>query len=529
MRRRFALVASMASLFVLGWWAGRGSTGDLYANLDVFVEVLKRVQENYVDPVPPSQLMDGAVKGMLKDLDPYSEYLDARDFDTLQDATRGTFHGIGVVVGVRDGYPTVISPIESSPAWEAGLHSGDVIVTIDGESSSGLTVDEAAKRLRGPEGTSVKLTVRREGSEEEQDYTLTRREIVTKSVPYAFVVGKDVGYVRLANFSETSGDEVREALGSLRARGARRFVLDVRMNPGGLLTEAVDVAEQFVPKGKLVVYTRGRAKNQDQRFYASETSADVQSPLVVLVDEGSASASEIVAGALQDLDRALVVGRTSFGKGSVQSVFPMRGKTAALKLTTALYYTPVGRSIHKAPVAGLSPDEAADDDEDNAEGKPDTVEARPLFHTAGGRVVYGGGGITPDVPVTSDTLRPLARKIEQRGLAFRFANRWVNTHERPRASAELDPAVWKAFLDYVAAQGVAVEDSSLAAERADLERAVRRELARRTAGDAAAMRVVLEGDPAFQRAIAILERAARPTDVFALGGSTGDRSRDAAH
>ncbi len=517
MKRSHVLIAVfMIGLFLLGWRVGRGSSRDLYANLDVFVEVLKRVQDHYVDPVEPAAMIEGAVEGMLKDLDPYSQFLNDQNFGQLQDQTRGSFSGIGIVVGIRDGYPTVISPIEGSPAWDAGLHSGDIIVAINGASSAGITVEDAAKQLRGQDGTSVQVTVRREGNDGQQDYSLTRREIVTKSVPYAFVVGKDLGYVRLAAFSETSGEEVRAALDDLRRQGARRFVLDMRLNPGGLLSEAVGVAEQFVPKGNLVVSTRGRAKNQNQRYYASASHADVRSPLVVLVDDGSASAAEIVAGALQDLDRALVVGRTTFGKGSVQSVFPLRGTQSALKLTTALYYTPAGRSIHRA--VHLEDAELADSDGGEGrepEASADTAVARPVHHTAAGRVVYGGGGITPDVVVLSDTLPPLAQRIEQRGLAFRFANRWVNTHPGAKVPAEVTGALWTEYVAFVRSQEVVAPDSALAAERTILARAVRREIARRTSGNGEGMRIALEGDPVFQRAAAILGRAGRASDVFA--------------
>jgi carboxyl-terminal processing protease len=515
-RSHLIVAAFMVGLFLLGWRVGRSSSRDLYANLDVFVEVLKRVQDHYVDQVEPSAMIEGAVEGMLKDLDPYSQYLNDRDFGTLQDQTRGSFSGIGVVVGIRDGFPTVISPIEGSPAWEAGLHSGDIIVAINGASSEGITVEDAAKQLRGPDGTSVQVTVRREGTEGEQDYSLDRREVVTKSVPYAFVVGKDLGYVRLAGFSETSGDEVHDALERLRRQGARRFVLDMRLNPGGLLSEAVGVAEQFVSKGNLVVSTRGRAKSQNQRYYASEGHADVRSPMVVLVDDGSASAAEIVAGALQDLDRALVVGRTTFGKGSVQSVFPLRGSQAALKLTTALYFTPAGRSIHRAAHA----ENVEDADEDREPGADaDSAAARPIHHTVAGRIVYGGGGITPDVEVLSDTLPPLAQRIEQRGLAFRFANRWINTHPGAKVPAEITGPLWTEYVAFLRAQNIALSDSALTAERAVVARAVRREIARRTSGDGEGMRIALEGDPVFQRAATILGRAGRASDVFAAAPS----------
>ena len=522
MRRRVLVGVLFVVLFGLGWWVGRGrATADLYANLDLFVEVLHKIEENYVDPVEPSRLIDGALKGMLKDLDPYSQYLDEKSFSSLEAMTHGRFSGIGAVVGMRDNYPTVISPIEGSPAWQAGLASGDAIVRVDGKPTAGISVEEAAGLLRGPEGTEVTVTVRREGESGEHEFTLKRREIVTKSVPYAFVLDGGVGYLRLANFSEQSGVEVRAAVERLRAAGAKSLVLDVRMNPGGLLDQAVDVAEQFLPEGSLVVYTRGRAQPQQNRYYASEPKAETRWPMVVLVDHGSASASEIVAGALQDRDRALVIGRVTFGKGSVQSVFPLRGQSAALKLTTALYYTPSGRSIHRAAHDSLdagADDEAPAPEPGPAVTPPDSA-ARPAYLTEGGRRVYGGGGITPDVVVPGDSLPPLTARIEQRGLAFRFANRWVNTHPGGKASPG-EPA-WKDFVAFLESEKLVFDDAGLAREREPLDRALRRELARRLGGDSAAVRVVLAGDPVFERAIQVLSRARSARDVFAAARVEG--------
>ncbi len=521
MRRRFLFGSLMLALFALGWWVGRGTTGDLYANLDVFVEVLQRVEENYVVPVKAQSAIRGAIDGMLGDLDPYSQYLDTTDSGTLDEFTDGKYSGIGVEVGVRDGFPTVIAPLEGGPAVEAGIHSGDILVKIAGKATSGLSVDDASRLLRGKPGTPVAVSVAREGDTGVHDYDLVRREIVTKSVPYSFTVGRDLGYVRLANFSKTSGAEVRAALESLRRQGARRFVLDLRTNPGGLLDQAVDVADQFLPKGSMVVSTKGRARNQDQRYYAPSAGADLASPLVVLVDDGSASASEIVAGALQDLDRALIVGRTTFGKGSVQSLFPLHTRGTALKLTTALYYTPSGRSIHKQRATAA---DVEGDDEAAPDSSRDSTKSRPVFHTSHGRRVYGGGGITPDVTVIPDSLPPAAREIERRGLAFRFANKWVNTHPGAAVPAALPDDEWREFTDYAKAGGVTSTPAEFAAERSVIERGVRRELARRTGGDAAAMRVVLESDPVFARAALVLGHAARPADVFAI--TVGDRSLD---
>jgi len=489
------------------------------------VEVLNKVEQNYVDPIDPERAIDGAIKGMLRDLDPYSQYLDAKAYSNLQSVTEGSFGGIGVEVSVRDHYPTVISPIEGSPAWNAGLRSGDQIVKIDGRSSAGFTIDEAATLLRGPEGTRVTIAVRGEGEANEREVTLERKIIVTHSVRYAFVARDGVGYLRLGNFSEKSGAEIRAALERLRHEGAHSLVLDLRQNPGGLLDQAVDVAGQFLPKGALVVYTRGRARPQDQRYYTTEPGAESRWPLVLLVDEGSASASEIVAGALQDLDRALVVGHTTFGKGSVQSVYPLRGQTVAVKLTTALYYTPSGRSIHRAAHDTVASDDDSEDGTDARPAQRDSTPA-PRFRTASGRKVFGGGGITPDVAVLADSLPPLTLAVERKGLPFRFANRWVNARPDAAVSGSIPDEMWSEFTAFLAGEKVETDARRLVTERPLLERALRRELARRIAGDAAAARVGLEGDPVFARALEILRRARSTADVFAL--ARGEPARPGA-
>jgi carboxyl-terminal processing protease len=530
-RRRIVLGSVLVVLFGVGWVAGRGSAraGDLYQNLDLFVEILHRIQENYVDPVEPEKLITGAMKGMLRDLDPYSQFLDASSYQSLQAATHGSFGGIGVEVSIRDDYPTVISPIEGGPAWTLGIRSGDIITRIEGASAAGLAIDEVAQKLRGPQGSHVQISIRREGEDGEVEYSIERREIVTRSVRQAFVVEGRVGYIRLANFSETSGAEVRTALDRLKSEGADRLVLDLRSNPGGLLDQAVDVAEQFVKQGTRLVATRGRARGQDNLYFASEVHPLLDWPMVVLVDGASASASEIVAGSLQDLDRALVVGQTTFGKGSVQSVFPLRERTVALKLTTARYFTPSGRSIHKSDpaqsplAAGLGDGEDAEPGSAPSPAKSDS--GRPSFRTPAGRTVYGGGGIHPDVEMPRDTLPPLTNRVEGRGLAFRFANRWVNTHRAWRVSDPLTPELWKDFAAFLTAEKVPFAESGLAAERALLSRALRRELARRLGGDGPATRVALEGDPAFERALQVLSRARAARDVFAVAGGPGSPRR----
>lgn len=507
----------LAVLFGIGWWAGHGAaTADLYSGLDLFVEVLHKVEDNYVDPVQPKKLIEGGLRGMLRDLDPYSQYLDPKAFNGLESFITGEYGGVGLVVGIRDHWPTVISPIEGGPAWNAGVRSGDVLVKVEGRSTQDLSIDDMRDLLRGDDGTPVQLTVVRAGDGEERELTIERRRLVNPSVPYAFLAAPRIGYVRLATFSEKSGAELLAALDTLRAQGAHALVLDLRGNPGGVLEQAVAVAQPFVPEGKLLVSKRGRAPGMDQKFFSGRSQAERDWPMVVLIDGGSASAAEIAAGALQDLDRALVIGQTSFGKGSVQSVYPLRVRQGGLKLTTALYYTPSGRSIHR-----VRPDTAAAGAEEGdldvttpPATAPDSVP-RPMFRTASGRRVYGGGGITPDLDVAPDSLPPLTQRIEEKGLLLRFAGRWVGQHPETRAGEPLPAAAWDAFVSTLRDEKVEFAPATLATERPRLERALARELARRIAGNAAAARIALADDPVMTRAIAVLTQAKSPRDVFA--------------
>jgi carboxyl-terminal processing protease len=528
-RRRFLLAAVLLALFGVGWWAGRvmsAGRSDLYQNLDVFVEVVQRVEQAYVDPVDAGKLMDGALRGLTHSLDPYSQYLDAKGYDDLQVTTHGKFGGVGLVVSVRDGAPVVVSPIEGGPAWSLGIQTGDVISAIDGKSTTGLTLEDVAARLRGDPGTKVQITIHRD-EVSDQDFTIERRIITTKAVPYAFVLPGGVGYLRLADFSEDASTEVRNAVARLRGEGATRLLLDLRSNPGGLLEQAVGVVEQLVPAKTMVVYTRGRMKSSDRQYLAAGTRPETGWPVVVLVDRGTASASEIVAGALQDLDRGLIVGETSFGKGLVQSVFPLRGR-GALKLTTARYYTPSGRCINSLATERRldSLTTSADDEGDSEDGShdaPDTTGAG-TFHTVSGRPVFGGGGIRPDIVVPADTLPPLTRRLEQRGLPFRFANHWVTTHPASKSGAGSSDEIWRAFRAMADSVQVPGDPGAWERERPVVERALRREVARRQSGDAAAARVALEDDPTMNRALQVLGRSQKARDVFALAAEPPSRS-----
>ncbi|HEX5634422.1 MAG TPA: S41 family peptidase, partial [Gemmatimonadales bacterium] len=317
MRRRFVLGAVLGVLFALGWWAGGGhASRGLYSGLDLFVEVMQTVQASYVDPVDPAKLVTGAMRGVARGLDPWSRYLDPEEFRATRGVIQGTFDGIGASVDQRGGWPVVIAAIEGSPAWDAGLEPGDVITEVDGRVTYGLTPGEMSSKLRGAAGTIVKLVVVR--GQDERTLELQRRKVTVKNVPYSFIAASGVGYLRLAQFSQGAGADVASAVDSLRSRGAKALLLDLRGNPGGTLEEAVAVAGLFLPQGARVVSTEGRATSSVQKYDVKRTKSELAWPLAVLVDGGTASASEIVAGALQDHDRAVLVGDTTYGKGVSQ-------------------------------------------------------------------------------------------------------------------------------------------------------------------------------------------------------------------
>lgn len=510
-RRRFLVGALLAVLFAAGWWVGRGRAGgDLYSNLDTFVEVLHAVQTSYVDPVEPRPLIEGGMRGMMHELDPHSEYLDEREYQNLRSTLDEQFEGIGVLVDLHEGYPVIVSPIEGSPAWEAGLLPGDLITKIEGHSVYGLALPEIGAKIRGAAGSSVHMSVARPGDSDERDLVIERRHLSTPSVPYAFVMPRGIGYLRLSSFGSRAGAEVAAALDTLAAAGAHSLVIDLRGNPGGLVEQAVAVVQQLVSEGSTVVYTQGRVASAAHKWTAGKAPrTQLAWPLAVLVDHGSASASEITAGALQDLDRGLVVGETTFGKGTVQDVYPLRNHDGALKLTTALYYTASGRSLQKAKPAEPAADDDGEDDDGSAPADSGTNAAKPapVFHTAAGRVVHGGGGVEPDLVVRPDSLAPLPRELDQRKIAFRFAG----TPEGATGSFE-------SFRAFARKQGVTAADAEFEQQRPAIERSLATERARRSSGAAAAARLALADDAVFRRAADVLARAKSRRDVFALGG-----------
>ena len=322
-----------------------------YSELRAFSEVLSLVEENYVNKVDAKKLIRGAIRGMLRTLDPHTTYLNPEYFKEMQVETTGRFGGLGVEISIRDGVLTVVTPIEDTPAYKAGVQAGDQIILIEKEPTKDLLLQEIVKKLRGKPGTKVKITVRRKGEKEPIPFTITRRIIRIKSVR-SRMLADDIAYIRVRSFQNGTGREVKDALSSLEDKGARALVLDLRNNPGGLLSQAVSVSDIFLKAGSLIVYTKGRMTDQEHRFTSTHEALGGKIPMAVLVNAGSASASEIVAGALQDLERAKLIGVKTFGKGSVQTVVPL-SDGSGLRLTTALYFTPKGRRIQGE---GIEPD-----------------------------------------------------------------------------------------------------------------------------------------------------------------------------
>jgi carboxyl-terminal processing protease len=324
---------------------------ETYEKLKIFSEVLYLIQTNYVKEVDIQEVIYSGIQGMLKALDPHSSFMTPEVFKEMQVETRGNFGGLGIQIGIKDDQLTVIAPIDDTPAFRAGIKAGDKILKIDNTPTKDMALMEAVQLLRGPKGSTVTITIMREGLDKPQDFTLTRDIIELKSVTYKMLHDK-IGYVRLRQFQENTSSELENALNDLENQGIEALIMDLRNNPGGLLNAAVEVSDKFLEKGKLIVYTEGRKKNQDMRFVSHQDFTHPNYPMAILVNHGSASASEIVAGALKAHSRAIIIGTQTYGKGSVQSVIPL-SDNSGLRLTTALYYTPDGKSIHEK---GITPD-----------------------------------------------------------------------------------------------------------------------------------------------------------------------------
>ena len=416
-----ALAAGSLGLFI------QAKTTDSYfelsKNLEVFANIFKELNTYYVDPIEPGKLTKSGIDAMLSELDPYTNYITESDIEDYEFMTTGKYGGIGAALQKKDKDTYIGEIYENSPAQLAGLHTGDKLISIDGKNVFDKSVDDISLLLKGSAGTKLVVRVKDAFTDTESDKVITRGEIEVSSVPYAGMLGpaKDIAYVRLTQFTLNCGKMLREALDSLKKTnpGMKSVVLDLRGNPGGLLDEAVEVCNLFVDRGQLIVSTKGKNKEWDKSFQTERNAWDTKIPVAVLVNGSSASASEIVAGTLQDLDRGVVIGTRSYGKGLVQTTRPL-GFNARLKLTTAKYYTPSGRCI-----------QAIDYSHSDANGNPDKIADSLMvtFKTKNGRSVKSGGGVSPDLTVGNEKLSAIAGALYSKNYFFDYATQYAKTHK----------------------------------------------------------------------------------------------------
>ncbi len=511
------LMVAMLLAALLGFGLARGlhATDDMRSQLDLFSQVLYLVQNNYVEAPNNEKLIKGAIDGMLKTLDPHTVYLPAQRAQKMDEEFSGEYSGVGIQFDLRDGAIVVIAALEGGPSYRLGVQAGDRIVEIDAKPlPKSMTNEDVFRLLRGPAGTTVAVTIEREGETEPLHFSIERAKIPLESVPYAYMIRPGVGYVRINRFAQTTATELEKALTSLRQQGMKSLMLDLRQNAGGLLSQAVEVLDALVPQNKRIVYTRGRIASANADYYSSERTKLADGPIVVLVDHGTASASEIVAGAIQDLDRGLIAGVNSFGKGLVQNQLRL-GDGSKLLLTIAKYYTPSGRLIQRPYEKFSDRNEYAEDAVREDVPSDSELAVRPKFKTASGRSVYGGGGIYPDVVLKDGPLltRPQIDMLQKR-VFFEFATHYVALHKEQKWTPQLlgkdfqlSDADWTRLHGVIQTRKASVSDSIWAADRPFMLQQVRSEIAAATIGRVERYKILIEDDPQMLAALELFPRA----------------------
>ena len=496
-----------------------------------FSAALSAIEANYIDKVDSDNLVYGAVRGMLGTLDPHSSFFSPKEYAQMRERQEGRYYGIGVSIISQDGDITAMNVFEASPAYKKGIRRGDILANVEGEDTKGWTTDQAMRKLRGPKGTNVNVGVKRRGYEEMIKFQLTRDEVYIPTVPAYFMIDASTGYIRMQDFGENTDHDVKAALRDLTSKGMKRLLFDIRGNPGGPLDQAIKVANEFLSKGKMIVYTRGRVANSDQDYRASDDGDYLDVPMVVMANRNSASASEIVTGALQDHDRAYLVGETTFGKALVQSVYRISGG-AGLALTTAHYYTPSNRLIQR-------PWDASFDEylsyslRDQDANKPHN--AADLRHTDAGRPVYSGGGIEPDKrvagPIEGFNPSRFGRMLYARSTFANYAQKYVaegdtriTQKSTGRTSVKsnfvVDDAMVADYKEFLKADHVRIEEDEFAKQLDFIKAMIRFEIDNAVFGIADARRHLISVDPQAQAALQAFGEAQKLTEL-----SRGNRTK----
>jgi carboxyl-terminal processing protease len=537
MKQRWGVIGMVAliSFFSGGWLLQRGaaSDGNVYQQARLFDDVLGHVNTYFVDSIGETDLYQKATRGMLEQLmDPYSVLLTGDDYKALTEQTSGNYAGLGIQIDVRDGWITVVAPLPETPAERAGIETGDQIIEVDGKSTEGWKNDQAVKALRGEAGSKIAITIRRGGIDDPIKYRLTRAQIHMRSVPPGTMFDGGVGYISLNPVSETSAEELRQEIAGMKSKGMKSLIMDLRGNPGGLLDQGVKVADLFLDTRQEIVSTRGRARGSTKEFVDEARQAWPDLPIVILVNDGTASAAEIIAGALQDHDRAVVVGAPTFGKGLVQTLFPL-GEGVALKLTTARWFTPSGRTIQR--IAKDEEDQAAQAAlaviTDTVLGAPDkestdsALKERPIFHTDAGRVVRGGGGIVPDLVIRRDSLttaeRDFAKALgnglpQYRDALTTIALEVKKTHGIKSESFKVTTDMRQQVYQRLRAKDIQISPAVFNGAGNLIDEQLGLEIARYVFGRPAEFRRNAARDPQMQTAIGLLRKAQTPKQLLGL-------------
>lgn len=497
------------------------SGDNVYEQLGKFRDVLLTVEKNYVDEVKTSKLVEGAIAGMLNDLDPHSVYIPAEQQKKVEEDFKGSFQGIGVEFDIVRDTITIISPISGGPSEALGIQSGDKIVKIDGKNAIGMQREDVPKKLRGPKGTHVSVSVIRSGLTEPLIYDITRADIPLVTVDASFVNPDGTAYMTVNRFAEPTYEEFMRNMDKLSAQGMNRLILDLRGNPGGYMDRALMMLDEFISGDKILLSTKSVRKDAQETYKSNYGQAYEKLPIIVLINAGSASASEIISGTIQDLDRGLIVGETSFGKGLVQRQFPL-SDGSAFRVTTARYYTPSGRLIQRSYKDGkedyyMMKNRQSDEEGDNIEHSHDKQDtSRPVYKTASGRKVLGGGGVTPDYVVKLDTLTPFAIDVIRKNLIWEFTESFINSTQGKELknkyqnnfndflnNFKISENMMGKFLEMAKAKKIEVKQDQLNADKEDLENRIKSRIARSIWGNTAFYQVALQGDKQYIKALSL--------------------------